>query len=555
MTASRLLFIPAAAALVAANLLFWWLRDRPVEIVDAPGGKLGCTSYTPFREGQTPGDLSQIIPAWQIEEDLKLLSQRFDCVRTYAVNQGLDQVPAIARRYGLKVLLGAWIGHNGKQNRIEITTAAAVANAHKDVVRAIIVGNEVLLRGDLSEDNMIQLLKETRAATSVPVTYADVWELWRKHRRAAEYVDFVTIHILPYWEDEPIPLRNAVAHALSIWRRLGTEFGGKTVYIGEIGWPGAGRPREGALPGRVSQARFIREFAAAAKANGLEYNLIEAFDQPWKRRQEGTVGGNWGLYTADRRLKFPLTGPVGNEPRWQASFLAASALGLAALGLLAASGAGITLAGWLGLGLAAAAAGSTLVFHLGYVLESSRTHLDWALGAAGTAYAAAAAWVLLQAFAETPAGKGTLAEPPMPLRNVIEVCRHPFRATFTKQTLLGLAQFAGAFAAAAVTLELIFQARYRNFPLAGFLIPAVGFALAAIAGRRLGTQDHGRPEEACLAAVLLIGSVLVLVQEGIQNPEALAWAAAAILMAAPWVPALGPWMSALLRAPVRPAQR
>ena len=130
----------------------------------------------------------------------------------------------------------------------------------------------------------------------VPVTYADVWEFWLRNRDVVAAVDFVTIHILPYWEDFPIPARNAAAHVESIRRQVAAGLSpARTVIIGEVGWPSAGRMREGALPSPANQARVIQQVLAMAKRENYRVNVIEAFDEPWKREFEGTVGGHWGL--------------------------------------------------------------------------------------------------------------------------------------------------------------------------------------------------------------------------------------------------------------------
>ena len=140
----------------------------------------------------------------------------------------------------------------------------------------------------------------------MPVTYADVWEYWLRNREIYDAVDFVTIHILPYWEDMPIKAKFAASHVDSIRKRMAVAFPGKEILIGETGWPSQGRMREGALPSRTNQARVVSEILDTAKREGFRVNLIEAYDQPWKRQLEGTVGGYWGLFDAFRReVKYP----------------------------------------------------------------------------------------------------------------------------------------------------------------------------------------------------------------------------------------------------------
>src|SRR5687768_1775969 len=162
-----------AAGLTAAA---WAWLGRPVELPPAPEAKLHCASYTPFRGAQTPFDPTMIIPKAQIEEDLKQLKPVTDCIRTYAVNQGLDQAVPVAAELGMKVLLGIWIGRNAADNEVQVKDAIALAKAHPETVRAIIVGNEVLLRGEQTGETLAAIATRIKAEAGVPVTYADVWE-------------------------------------------------------------------------------------------------------------------------------------------------------------------------------------------------------------------------------------------------------------------------------------------------------------------------------------------------------------------------------------------
>ncbi|HVL55260.1 MAG TPA: hypothetical protein VM491_02045, partial [Burkholderiaceae bacterium] len=196
----------AALALLAAAAVGWWLGlGVPRPVAEPATDRLQCLSYAPFRDPATsPLVLGTRVSEAQIETDLRLLSARTGCVRTYSVQQGLDAVPAVARRLGMSVMLGVWIGRNRVENELELARAVTLAREYPDVLRAIIVGNEVLLRRELPESELIRYIDRVRQATPVPVTYADVWEFWNKHPAVAPAVSFVTIHILPYWEDEPV---------------------------------------------------------------------------------------------------------------------------------------------------------------------------------------------------------------------------------------------------------------------------------------------------------------------------------------------------------------
>ena len=154
-----------------------------------------------------------------------------------------------------------------------------------------------------------------------------------KYPQLIKEVDFITIHILPYWEDEPIPVDAAPRHIERIYRQVQREAEtiapGKSILIGESGWPGRGRQRGLAVPGVVNEARFIRGLLKTATENGFDYNIVEALNQPWKSELEGVVGANWGLFSTDRRQVFPLTGPVYENPDWFIRALIAAIIVLA----------------------------------------------------------------------------------------------------------------------------------------------------------------------------------------------------------------------------------
>jgi glucan 1,3-beta-glucosidase len=330
----RHVFVFPVLAVLAIAAAWTWL-GAPVAMPNSPLGpddKLFCISYAPFRHGQSPLDPAATqITAAQIEEDIVRLSKLTDCVRTYSVDFSLNLVPEIAARHGIKVILGLWLSGHADKNRYQIRTAVMLANKFPKAVRAVVVGNEVLLRGEMSAADLFAIIQSVKARVPVPVTYADVWEFWLRNPALADVADFITIHILPYWEDDPIPARDAAAHVESIRERVAEAFPGKEIVIGEFGWPSAGRMREAALPSPANQARVIQDVLALAKRENFRVNLIEAFDQPWKRALEGTVGGHWGLLDdASREFKFTWGAPVSNHPHWMWQAL----LGISLAGLV-----------------------------------------------------------------------------------------------------------------------------------------------------------------------------------------------------------------------------
>lgn len=322
-----------AALVIALTGIFTYLYNLPVDIgLDVPNGKLNSLSFAPFREGQTPL-LLQFPSPEQIDEDLKLLAEKTHTIRTYSITAGMKVIPELARKHGLNMILGAWVGYfdytdpqfTDVETRAEIEGLVAAANAYPDVIKRVIVGNEVLLRGEREPEDLIKYIREVKQRVKQPVSYADVWSMYMKHPEIIKEVDFITIHILPYWEDEPIPVENAPAHIERIYKQVRKEAEtiapGKAILIGETGWPSIGRQRGWAVPGVVNEAAFIRGLLKVAADNHFDVNIVEAFNQSWKNELEGVIGANWGLFSVDRKEVFPLTGPVYENPKWFGQFL------------------------------------------------------------------------------------------------------------------------------------------------------------------------------------------------------------------------------------------
>jgi len=243
----------------AVGAAWWWLAT-PIVLARAPidpNAKLMCVSYAPFRGEQTPLTLSTQVTAEQIAEDLAQLAKITDCIRTYSTDNGLDQIPEIAARVGLKVIQGIWLSSNRQRNLARIATTIRLVKEYPATITALVVGNEVLLRGEMTTADLAATIRSVKAQVAVPVTYADVWEFWLRNREIYDAVDFVTIHILPYWEDFPIRAKFAAAHVDAIRRRMAVAFPGKEILIGETGWPSTGRMRDAALPSRTNQARVF----------------------------------------------------------------------------------------------------------------------------------------------------------------------------------------------------------------------------------------------------------------------------------------------------------
>ena len=313
--------ISLTLASLVAVVLFWYILGTGFVLKDGANSfsKLQCVSYAPFGKDDSPFmmDKGLVISEDLVRKDLQLLSKYTDCIRTYST-VGLEMIPKIARENNLKMLMGAWVNGDEKPTRLEIDILIKLAKENKDIVKAVIVGNEALLRGDLSDVKLYEYIKEVKAALpDTQVTYADVWEYWLKYPKIKEVTDFVTIHILPYWEDDPMEITTAIKHLANVRYEVEGILKTSNILIGETGWPSEGRMREDALPSKTNQAIFVREFVKLAEEKGWNYNIIEAFDQPWKRVSEGAVGGFWGLFDKDRLDKNVFTGDVSNFPNYK----------------------------------------------------------------------------------------------------------------------------------------------------------------------------------------------------------------------------------------------
>jgi exo-beta-1,3-glucanase (GH17 family) len=509
------LFAVCATAIVGA----WYWLGAPVAMPPSPladGEKLYCLSYAPFREQQNPLSPGTKVEPAQIDDDLARLSRVTNCVRTYSIEHGLDRIPEIARRHGMKVLQGLWLSGLADKNREQVETTIALAKQFPDVIQTVFVGNEVLLRGEMSSTDLARTIRHVKSQVSMPVTYADVWEFWLRHRDVLEAVDFVTIHILPYWEDFPIPAGDAAAHVDSIRKQVVAAFPDKDILIGEAGWPSAGRMREGALPSPVNQARVLHEILSVAKSGNYRVNLIEAFDQPWKRQLEGTVGGHWGVFDAYKREpKFAWGGAVSNHPLWP--WQAAGGVLFAALvfaaGWLAGGGKSRAPDVWIGIAINATGAGILIGWAIANVpLES--------LGVGGWLRSLSLAGL---AVAIPPAGAAALARG-IPLPSFAGVLAERWRRDRLRPAL-GTLLILLTVLAIVVALGLVFDPRYRDFPFAPLTAAAMPFLVLAVltaapAGRR-GTA------ELAVAALLGVSAVYILFNEGVANWQAM-WFCAAL---------------------------
>ena len=520
---------PLALLLISLGVIaaVWWWLATPITLSRAPidpNAKLQCVSYAPFRDTQTPLVRTTHIPAEQIEQDLADLAKVTDCVRTYSIENGLDQVPGIAAKVGLKVIQGIWLGSDRLKNQTQIAVAVGLAKQYPGVITALVVGNEVLLRGEMTTADLAGYVRSVKAQVQVPVTYADVWEFWLRNREVYDAVDFVTIHILPYWEDMPVRAKFAAAHVDAIRKRMAVAFPGKEILIGETGWPSMGRMREGALPSRTNQARIVSEILDLAKREGFRVNLIEAYDQPWKRQLEGTVGGYWGLFdSVNRVVKYPPGIAISNYPLWK--WYMGAGLGLGFITFLVAWLAvrrrpwAPPIISWIAVGISATSAGILLGVAIDKMIYESYGTGGWLQW--GTLLAAATLAPILSAHA-LMAGK--------PLPTFLELLGpRQYRQGTILTALLGLSLIVTTVIGAETALGFTFDPRYKDFPFASLTMAMVPFALLMLLNR---PQAGVRPiAEAVFAGLLVVGAGYTFLNEGTNNWQSVWTCAMYVLLA------------------------
>jgi exo-beta-1,3-glucanase (GH17 family)/cellulose synthase/poly-beta-1,6-N-acetylglucosamine synthase-like glycosyltransferase len=337
--------VVALVACVHAGL--WAFSERKVSAPDIDG-PLASMSYAPFA-GATHADEAKTSVA-QIRSDLRMLARHTRAIRTYSSTGGVELVPPVAAEFGLKVTAGAWLDTNTARNEREMRSVIELARRNSNV-QAIVVGNEHVMRGEIAllgdeqltpEENeqiasarnatelartkekisvarLIKLIQRVKREVNVPVTTGEIWNTWRDHPELVSQVDFIAVHLLPYWES--ITDKGAVDAALAGYQQLRQMYPGKRIVIAEFGWPSAGYNFRNSKPGHFEQALVLRDFISRAEAMGIDYNIIEAIDQPWKNF-EGSVGKYWGMFNDAREQKFAWTGPITDPDYWKMALLA-----------------------------------------------------------------------------------------------------------------------------------------------------------------------------------------------------------------------------------------
>jgi exo-beta-1,3-glucanase (GH17 family) len=254
--------------------------------------------FSPYEEGQKPGDF---ISESQIRRKLELIKPYTKWIRTFSCAEGNEQIPILAKEYGLKTLVGAWLGDDPKINEDEITGLINLTN--QGYVDIAAVGNEVMYREDLSEDELIDYINRVKSAIpNTPVGYVDAYYEFTDRPKITEVCDVILANCYPFWEG--CSLEYSLVYMKQMYFQAMSVASGKKVIITETGWPSQGANLEGALPSYENALKYFINAQNWSNDENIEMFYFSSFDESWKVGSEGDVGAFWGLWDKDEKLKF-----------------------------------------------------------------------------------------------------------------------------------------------------------------------------------------------------------------------------------------------------------
>ena len=290
--------LPGKAALAGMDFTGKSDEDLVALLKQILEDKIHGISFSPYVDGQSPGTE---IGEQQIRDRLAIIQPYVNWIRSFSCIEGNQEIPRIAHENGLKTMVGVGLGENLDDNEVELANGIEIAKAgHADILA---IGNEVLLRGDLTEDQIIDYMQRARAAApGVPVSYVDAYFLFENHPRVADACDLLLVNCYPFWES--CPAEHAIVYMKEMYRRATVAARGKPVVISETGWPTTGTAFGGAVPSyRNALEYFIRTYQWAEQ-DDVEIFYFSSFDESWKVGDEGDVGAYWGLWDKDGNLKY-----------------------------------------------------------------------------------------------------------------------------------------------------------------------------------------------------------------------------------------------------------
>jgi len=274
--------------------------DKKPPEPEVVNNKFAGLCYGPYRDNEDP-DCGVHPTISELTEDMAFIKNLTFKIRTYGVTDNLEQIPFLCQQHGIDCYPGAWISKSECENARQIESLINIANQNLSHVKGLIVGSEVLLRKDVSEQKLLDFISEVKSATNLPVATAEIWKYWLDHPQLAQAVDVLFVHIYPYWEG--IAVEEGANYVLEKWNELRVKYPNKTMFIGETGWPSQGEVRGDAIPSGENQKAYLSDFKSMADSNNIDYFYFEIFDEKWKSKLEGEAGGHWGMYFSNGSLK------------------------------------------------------------------------------------------------------------------------------------------------------------------------------------------------------------------------------------------------------------
>ncbi|NAY92409.1 glycosyl hydrolase [Muricauda sp. JGD-17] len=254
--------------------------------------------FSIYEDGQSPGD---VITKEQVRRRMQIIKPYTEWVRSFSCIEGNEHVPTVAKEFGIKTLVGAWLGHDMELNEKEIEGLIDLAkNGYVDIAA---VGNEVMYRGDLTEDQLLEYIHRVKEAIpDIPVGYVDAYYEFSHRPRITEVCDVILSNCYPFWEG--CPIEYSLNHMQQMFGQATDAGQGKKVIITETGWPSQGETLKGAVSSEENAMRYFINTQVWAAKNNVEVFYFSSFDESWKVGAEGDVGAYWGLWDKDEKLKF-----------------------------------------------------------------------------------------------------------------------------------------------------------------------------------------------------------------------------------------------------------
>ena len=261
-------------------------------------GKIHGISFSPYVEGQGPGTQ---LGEPQIRERMSVIQPHVRWIRSFSCTEGNELIPRIAVENGLKTMVGVWLDDDKEHNEKELANAIEVAKAGHASILA--VGNEVLLRGDLTEDELIDYINRAKQAVpDIDVGYVDAYFEFEVHPRVTAACDVILANCYPFWEG--CPADHSLLYMKEMYRRAQRAANGKKVIISETGWPNVGTAELGAVPSFENAIKYFINTYQWAEEEGIEIFYFSSFDETWKVDAEGDVGAYWGIWDKDGKCKY-----------------------------------------------------------------------------------------------------------------------------------------------------------------------------------------------------------------------------------------------------------